>query len=90
MVLWQGLCRKALHYSATVSNLNGFRQARLVQLLGLKVAHHVDPGIDRYGCYRRITGPPAISGSQAAYDAQCKIAGHRRITDWSAWWAAAS
>jgi len=32
MVPWQSLCRKALHYSATVSYLNGFRQARLVQL----------------------------------------------------------
>jgi hypothetical protein len=37
-----------------------------------EVAHHVDPGIDRRGRYRRITGPPydiRISGSQVTHDA---------------------
>jgi hypothetical protein len=33
-------------------------------------------------CTTHDNQPPATSGSQAAYDAQCKIAGHRRFTEW--------
>ncbi len=37
----------------------------IVRRLSLDVAHHVDPGIDRQGRYRRVTGPPGEIGDDS-------------------------
>jgi len=44
-----------------------------------KLARHVDPGIDREGRYRRITGP-GLSGGQAAHDVVWDRTAPRRAT----------